>query len=198
VDTHLFQAKDPAGVPAQFTAERPFRAVYCGALIKRKGVHVLLEAWKRLALPHAELTLIGAIHEEIKPALDAFGGPTVKPLGFTREVHKILRQSDVHVFPSECEGSAKTVYEACAAGLAQITTFESGDVVQDGLNGLIVPCNDVDALAAAIRRLYDAPELVRSFSVAARMRAENELTWDHFRERLARAYDLVLRRREDA
>jgi len=198
VDTHLFQAKDPADVPSQFSAERPFRAVYCGALIRRKGVHVLLEAWKRLALPHAELTLIGAIHDEIKPALEAFGGPTVKPLGFTREVHKILRQSDGHVFPSECEGSAKTVYEACAAGLAQITTFESGDVVQDGLNGRIVPCNDVDALATAIRQLYDQPELVRSFSVAARARAENELTWDHFRERLARAYDLVLRRREAA
>lgn len=197
VDTHLFKAKDPADVPAQFSAERPLRAVYCGALIKRKGVHVLLEAWHRLALPHAELTLIGAIHDEIKPALEEFGGPTVKPLGFTREVHKILRQSDVHIFPSECEGSAKTVYEACAAGLAQITTFESGDVVQDGLNGLIVPCNDVDSLAAAIRRLYDAPELVRQFSAAARVRAENELTWDHFRERLARAYDLVLQRQRE-
>lgn len=197
VDTYLFRAKDPAGVPAQFSAERPLRAVYCGALIKRKGVHVLLEAWKRLALPHAELTLIGAVHDEIKPALEEFGGPTVKPLGFTREVHKILLQSDVHIFPSECEGSAKTVYEACAAGLAQITTFESGDVVQDGLNGLIVPCNDVDALAAAIRRLYDAPELVRQYSVAARARAEKELTWDHFRERLARAYDLVLRRQDE-
>jgi glycosyltransferase involved in cell wall biosynthesis len=195
VDTHLFLAKDPAEVPAEFSAARPLRAVFCGAVIKRKGAHVLLEAWRRLALPHAELTLVGAIHDEIKPFLAEFGGPTVKPLGFTREVHKILRQSDVHVFPSECEGSAKTVYEACAAGLAQVTTFESGDVVQDGLNGFIVPCNNVDALASALRRLYHTPELVRQFSAAARHRAETELTWDHFRERLARAYDLVLRRK---
>ena len=197
VDTHLFLPKDPAEVPAAFTAERPLRAVYCGALIRRKGVHVLLEAWKKLALPHAELTLVGAIHDEIKPALEAFGGPTVKPLGFTREVHRILRQSDVHVFPSECEGSAKTVYEACAAGLAQVTTFESGDVVQDGLNGLIVPANDPDALATSLRRLYDQPDLIRRFSVAARERAETELTWDHFRARLARAYDRVLRSRRE-
>jgi glycosyltransferase involved in cell wall biosynthesis len=197
VDTHLFQAKDPAEVPARFSAERPLRAVFCGAVIKRKGAHVLLEAWKNLALPHAELTLIGAIHDEIRPALAQFGGPTVKPLGFTREVHRHLAQSDVHIFPSECEGSAKTVYEACASGLAQITTFESGDVVEDGRNGLIVPCNDVEALAVAIRRLYDAPELVRQFSAAARERAETELTWDHFRGRLARAYDLVLRRHEE-
>jgi glycosyltransferase involved in cell wall biosynthesis len=198
VDTHLFRAKDPASVAETFSAERPLRAAYCGALIRRKGVPVLLEAWRRAALPHAELTLIGAIHDEVKPALDAFGGPDIKPIGFSREVHRILRDSDVHVFPSECEGSAKTVYEACAAGLAQITTFESGDVVQDGLNGLIVPCHDVDALATALRRLYDQPALIRQFSAAARHRAETELTWDHFRARLARAYDQVLSRYADA
>jgi glycosyltransferase involved in cell wall biosynthesis len=195
VDTHLFQPKDAAEVPTVFSADRPLRVIFCGAVIKRKGAHLLLAAWHRLNLPHAELTLVGTIHEEIKPALAEFGGPTVKPLGFARNVHELLRQADVHVFPSECEGSAKTVYEACAAGLAQVTTFESGDVVQDGLNGLIVPCNDVESLMTAIRRLHDNPELVRKFSRAARHRAETELTWDHFRERLARAYSLVLERR---
>lgn len=196
VDTKLFQPKDAASVPAKFSTERPFRAIYCGALIKRKGAHVLLEAWNQLALPHAELVLVGMIHDEIKPFLEKFGGPSVKAVGFTRKVHELLRSADVHIFPSECEGSAKTVYEACAAGLAQVTTFESGDVVQDGLNGLIVPCNDPASLASAIRRLHDNPELVRQFGAAARHRAETELTWDHFRERLARAYDLVLRRRQ--
>ena len=170
------------------------RAVFCGALIRRKGVHVLLEAWHKLSLPHAQLTLVGAVHDEIQPYLSQFGGPSVSAVGFTSCVHEVFRQSDIHIFPSECEGSAKSVYEACAAGLAQITTFESGDVVQDGLNGLIVPCNDVVALANAIRRLYNSPKRILQFGRAARHRAETELTWDHFRERLARAYDLVLRR----
>ena len=119
----------------------------------------------------------------------------MKVPGFVKDVHEVLREADVHIFPSECEGSAKTVYEACAAGLAQVTTFESGDVVQDGLNGLIVPCNNVEAVMAGIRRLYEDPVLIRRFSVAARLRAETELTWDHFRERLARAYSHVLQKR---
>jgi len=195
VDTKLFQPKDATEVPAQFSAARPLRAIFCGALIKRKGVHVLLEAWHKLALPHAELTLVGAVHDEIKPPLAEFGGPSVKVPGFVNDVHEVLRKADVHIFPSECEGSAKTVYEACAAGLAQVTTFESGDVVQDGLNGLIIPCNDVGSLMAGIRRLYDDPALIRQFGVAARQRAEAELTWDHFRERLARAYSQVLQKR---
>ena len=42
------------------------------------------------------------------------------------------RSAAVHIFPSTCEGSAKATYEAAACGLPQITTRESGDVVQDG------------------------------------------------------------------
>jgi glycosyltransferase involved in cell wall biosynthesis len=194
VDTDLFVNDDLPDLPGRFSAQRPMRAVFCGALIRRKGVHILLQAWHKLALRHAQLTLVGAIHDEIRPYLSQFGGPSVNAVGVSSCVHEVFRQFDVHIFPSECEGSAKCVYEACAAGLAQITTFESGDVVQDGVNGLIVPCNDVDALANAIKRLYNSPRRILQFGRAARERAEAELTWDHFRERLAQAYDLVLRR----
>jgi glycosyltransferase involved in cell wall biosynthesis len=193
VDTDLFQKDDAPDLPESFSATRPMRAVFCGALIRRKGVHSLLEAWHTLSLPHAELTLVGSIHDEIKPYLAKFADRSVTAIGFTRSVQEVLRQSDVHIFPSQCEGSAKSVYEACAAGLAQITTLESGDVVQDGLNGLIVRCNDVQALAEAIRYLYNSPSRILEFGRAARRRAEAEFTWEHFRERLAQAYDLVLR-----
>jgi len=178
-------------MPAAFDAARPLRAVFCGALIKRKGAHVLLEAWSRAALPHAEITLVGSIHPEIREALERFGGPGVKAAGFQRDVAPFLREADLHVFPSECEGSAKTVYEACAAGLAQITTAESGDVVSDGLNGRIIPPNDPAALAAALRQLYDDPATISAMRLAARARAVGEFTWDHFRERLGRAYILA-------
>jgi glycosyltransferase involved in cell wall biosynthesis len=194
VDTDLFWNSESADLPTRFSAQRPMRAVFCGTLTRRRGVPVLLEAWRKLSLRHAQLTLAGAIDEEIRPYLSKFGGPSVNVVGFTRCMPELFRQSDVHIFPSECEGSAKCVYEACAAGLAQITTLEASDVVQDGLNGLIVPCNDVVALANAIRRLYNSPKRILQFGRAARQRVETELTWDHFRERLARAYDLVLRR----
>ena len=105
------------------------RAVFCGAVTRRKGIHVLLEAWQKLSLPHAQLTLVGKIHEDMKPYLAQFAGPSVNAVGFSSCVDEVFRQSDVHIFPSECEGSPKSVYEACAAGLAQITTFEAGDVV---------------------------------------------------------------------
>lgn len=172
-----------------------FTAVFVGALIKRKGVHILVEAWKRLKLPHAELWLAGHPHEEIKPFLVDLPA-NVKILGFAKDVENVFRSGSVHVFPSSLEGSAKTTYEAAACGLAQITTREAGDVVVDGLNGVVIPPNDVDALARAIQFLYDRPDLVRRYGAAGRERVVAEFTWDHFRARVLRAYQLVMARQK--
>jgi len=186
----------PRGVDVErFTpGERPphFRAVFSGALIERKGVHHLLEAWHRLDLKDAELWLVGAVHDEMKPFLEKFARPNVKVIGFMPEPEIYLRQSTVHVFPSQCEGSAKVTYEAAACGLPQITTREAGDVVEDGVQGIIVPPADIDALAAAIQQLYDHPEIVERMSRAARQRVVENFTWDHFRDRLLDAYETAM------
>jgi glycosyltransferase involved in cell wall biosynthesis len=167
-----------------------FRAVFVGALIKRKGVHTLIEAWKKLKLRNAELLLAGYPHDEVKPYLQDLPD-NVKVLGFRKDVENVYRAGSVHIFPSSLEGSAKTTYEAAASGLAQITTREAGDVVVDGLNGLLIPPNDVDTLANAIQQLYDRPDLVRSYGAAGRKRVVENFTWDHFRERVLNAYRYV-------
>lgn len=171
-----------------------FIAVFTGALIERKGVHHLLEAWSRLNLKNAELWLVGAVHDEIKPHLTKFAHDSVKVLGFVRAHEKLLQQASIYVFPSQWEGSAKTVYEATACGLPAITTKEAGDVVRDGIDGLIIQPGDVDALSAAIKHLYDHPDVVDQMSKAARQRVVENFTWDHYRERLLDAYDTAIRR----
>jgi len=90
------------------------------------------------------------------------------------------------------EGSAKTIYEAAACGLPMITTREAGDVVRDGVEGIIVQPGDVDAIAAAIEHLYRHPEIVTSMSVAARQRVVENFTWDHYRTRLLGAYERAI------
>lgn len=194
--TKLFRHQRGVDV-ARFTpAPQPpelFRAVFVGALIRRKGVHHLLEAWHRLALKDAELLLVGTVHEEIRAALEQFGGPSVKLAGFVGRVEDCYRSAAVHVFPSSCEGSAKATYEAAACGLPQITTRESGDVVVDGLNGLIIPPEDPDALAAALQRLHADRALAAKMGAAGRERVVAQFTWEHFRARLAEAYRTVPR-----
>jgi glycosyltransferase involved in cell wall biosynthesis len=171
-----------------------FAAVFVGALIKRKGVHHLIDVWRRLALKDAELVLAGTVHDEIRPLLQDAEAASIHVLGFAPRIEEIYRAAAVHVFPSECEGSAKCTYEAAACGLPQITTRESGDVVEHEVNGLIIPPNDPDALAEAILRLYKDRDLCAKFGAAGRQRAVSCLTWDHFHERLLEAYRSVLAR----
>ena len=174
-----------------------FRALFVGALIERKGVHLLLEAWHRLRLPRAELTLVGHVHDEIRPHLARWTGPgsgvTVHLPGTTDRVEAHYQRTTVHVFPSFCEGCAKTTAEAAACGLPQITTRESGDVVRDGVNGRLVPRGDVSALADALAEFYGASaETLDAMRHAARARAVAEYSWDRFRARLLEAYGRAL------
>jgi glycosyltransferase involved in cell wall biosynthesis len=170
-----------------------FRAVFSGALIERKGIHHLLEAWHRLDLKEAELWLVGSVHDEAKPHLKKFWRDNIKVVGFKRDVENYLSQGTIHVFPSQCEGSAKVVYEAAACGLPQITTREAGDVVNNGVEGIIVQPGNVGELAAAILELYRHPETVARMSEAARKRVVDNFTWDHFRARLLIAYEKAMR-----
>ncbi|MEP7015907.1 MAG: glycosyltransferase family 4 protein [Verrucomicrobiota bacterium] len=171
-----------------------FRAIFSGALIERKGIHHLLEAWARLDLKNAELWLVGAIHQEAKPHLQRFWRDNIKTVGFVRDPENYLNQGTVYVFPSQWEGSAKTVYEAAACGLPMITTREAGDVVRDGVEGIIVQPEDVDAIAAALEQLYRHPEIVERMSEAARRRVVENFTWEHYRSRLLGAYEAAIQK----
>lgn len=165
-----------------------FRFGFVGALILRKGVHHLLEAWHCLQLKDAELVLVGSCHDEIKPYLQKYTSPSVIVKGFSSSVAEELRGFTAFVFPSTCEGSAKTTYEAAATGLAQITTRESGDIVVNGENGLVVPANDVNALCEAMLHFYKHPEKLPEMGRKGRERILQNFTWDHYRERLVNAY----------
>ncbi len=165
-----------------------FRAVFVGALVQRKGVHHLLKVWSQLRLPRAELVLAGAAQEEIAPFLREYADDSVKVLGFVSRVEDVYRSASAHIFPSSCEGSAKATYEAAACGLPQITTREAGDVVRDGMEGIVIPADDPEALAAAILRLHADADLRARLGAAARQRAVDTFTWEHFRTRLLEAY----------
>ena len=169
-----------------------FRVIFSGALIERKGIHHLLEAWHRLNLSNAELWLVGSVHAEAKPHLQKFWRDNIKTIGFVQNPENYLNQGTIYVFPSRLEGSAKTVYEAAACGLPIVTTREAGDVVRDSIEGVIVQPGDVDGIARAIEHLYRHPEIVERMSIAARQRVVENFTWDHYRTRLLGAYETAM------
>ncbi|QAU24668.1 glycosyltransferase family 1 protein [Dyella sp. M7H15-1] len=97
-------------------------------------------------------------------------------LGHVEDMVSLLGSVHVVVLPSYREGLPRTLVEAAACGLPLITTDVPGcrDVVRDGVDGLLIPVKDSDALARAIRRLQDDPVLARRLGDAARIKARQQ------------------------
>jgi glycosyltransferase involved in cell wall biosynthesis len=96
-------------------------------------------------------------------------------LGHVDDMMALLGSVDIVVLPSYREGLPKSLVEAAACGLPLVTTDVPGcrEVVSDGIDGLLVPVRDSEAIAQAIRRLLDDPALARRLGEAARIKAQN-------------------------
>jgi len=94
-------------------------------------------------------------------------------LGHVDDMPGLFRSVDAVVLPSYREGLPKGLIEAGACGLPLVTTDVPGcrEVVTDGVDGLLVPARDANALAAAIGRLDESPTLCAKFGIAAREKA---------------------------
>lgn len=98
----------------------------------------------------------------------------VKPLGHIDNVAELLKSVDVMVLPSFYrEGVPRSLIEAAAAGLPIVTTDAPGcrEVVQDGINGFLVPARNSVALADAIRKILADGGLARRMGEASRAKA---------------------------
>jgi glycosyltransferase involved in cell wall biosynthesis len=185
-DTTRFQ-------PLAHAVDRPFRCLFVGLIGFRKGIRYLLDAWRELDLPDAELVLVGAAGPHGEDLLRE-RDPSVRWVGQVPfyEVHRWFQESDVFLFPSLSEGSAMVTYQAMAAGLPVVTTLNSGSVVRDGVDGFIVPPRDPVTLAARIRYLQLNPEERSEMGRAGRRRISETFTWGHYRRRIGAAYQAIL------
>lgn len=132
----------------------PLVFVCTASMTPRKGIHILLRAWKKASLRNCELWLCGGLHfplEEAGVSLDN----SVKMLGYTshKDLAKVYSRASVYVLPSFEEGMARSGLEAMAAGLPMIVTKETGltDVMEEGKHGWVVPSGDENALADTLK-----------------------------------------------
>lgn len=160
--------------------------LFLGSFTSRKGVPILLEAWRRLKTTKARLILAGTgripdgVSRELPTGVSVLGPIKRSALP------ALFSKANVFVFPSLFEGLALVQVEAAACGLPIIGTTASGaeDIVESERTGLIVPAGDVDALARAIDRLIRNPQEVDAMHQAARERAR-QWDWSGYGDRWA-------------
>ena len=149
-------------------------ALFVGDICVRKGIPQLLAAWKKSGVK-GELVLAGEVEASLKPLLAPYlEGHHVKLAGFVFDVGRLYKAADIFVFPTLEEGDPLVTYEAAGCGLPVITTLMGrANIIQHGINGLVVSPFDVDGLAQAISRLANSPDLRSQLARQAAHDAQN-------------------------
>ncbi len=152
--------------------DRPLRVGFIGSAMPHKGVHVLATALQQLPPGGVQCTVFGAGSAPYIAALkeiDRIGALVFHGGYTTTELADLLSAVDVCVVPSLWEDCAPLVVaEAMAARVPVVASHAGGipDFVDDGVDGILVPMGDADALAGALRRFLDEPELLGRMQAA--------------------------------
>lgn len=173
-----------------------FRVIYTGAMSLQKGVHYLLQAFAELNLPNAELWLFGGELPEIMPFFEKYRGH-YRHFGSVpqQKLHEYYAHGSVFAICSIQDGFAQVVPQAMACGLPVITTFNTGasDVVEEAVDGFVIPIRDVDAIKEKILYLYENPEICHQMGQVAKRKVQEGLTWDDYGDFIVEKYLAILR-----
>jgi len=128
-------------------------------------------------------------------ALDLGIADRVRFTGFRRDSARLVAALDVSVLLTYSEGFSNVVLESMAAGVPLLATdiAPNREAVHDGVHALLVPVGDVEATAAALRRLLDDSSLAAALGAAARDRARADFSLEAQGARMASLYERLLR-----
>lgn len=165
----------------EYPSDGVIRFAFISRIMKEKGIDQYLDAAAAIKKKHAntefhvcgfcEPEYDGRLQEEHKKGIVNYHGMIRDVKGFMGEMHCIIHPS---YYP---EGLSNVLLEACATGRPIITTDRSGcrEVVDDGVNGYMIPCQDTRALIKAIEKFIELDwNLKRRMGEEARAKVERE------------------------
>ncbi len=158
--------REPDAVPQRTRPEGRVRFLYAGGIAPQKGLHVLIEAFQRADMP-AELWIAGdtqAFPEYMERLQASAHHPGIRFLGRVArdDLWPLMTEADVVAVPSLWhETFSYLAHEAFMAGVPVLASAVGAlpEIVQHEVNGVLVPPGDVDAWAAALKRLATDPVL---------------------------------------
>lgn len=161
-----------------FTAGE-FILVYPAELNGNKNQGILIEAAALLKNSIPELKLVfageGAMEESYRKKAESLGvSDIVRFYGFCRDIHELIQLADLSVASSIREGLGMNVLEGMAAERPAVAADNRGhrEIIEDGVNGFLVPAGDSAAFADRIEKLYRSPGLRKAMGQKGRRTAE--------------------------
>ena len=161
----------------------------------QKGLRHLIAALPELRLGEPRVLAAfggsGPLESELREQAAALEvGGAIRWLGYVSDVPGFLAALDVYVSPAETEALGIGLIEASAAALPIVATDVggAGEVVVDGVTGVLVPSRDSSSLAHATLALLRDPERARSLGAAARERAVSDFGSERMVDQTARTY----------
>lgn len=182
--------------------------LFAGRILRKKGVHVLLEAFLILAREMSDLALVilggnwtGDLGENAYLRyLHSLCEPVADRVVFTgfvapQEIHRYYLSADLFICPSQWqEPLGRVHYEAMAAGLPIVTMARGGitEIIRDGSNGVVVQdYRNPEALARAVRMLLERPDQASAMAKRARRDVEAKFSFHRVAGELLHHYEEV-------
>ncbi len=179
----------------------PVRLLFPSRLIIEKGIIELLEACKCLWSDNYnfELYIAGEpkddnrsviskeVFEEIK------NNKKIKSLGHVKDMKSLFENIDIVILPSWREGLSRSLIEAAAMKKTIITSNVTGcsQIIDHGINGILVPVNDINGLILAIKLLIHNPELSRKFGEKIREKVLNKFSANIINKQTLEFYETI-------
>lgn len=153
-------------VPSKLADLTEKRAIAVGRFVPQKGFDMLIDAWNLVATRHSDwrLVIIGGGEEQnaLQQQINCLGlTGTVELKASTPHIQEEYMQSSIFVLSSRLEGFGMVLVEAMSCGLPTVSFACSGprDIIQHEKTGLLIPPEDMEALANGICRLIEDKDL---------------------------------------
>jgi glycosyltransferase involved in cell wall biosynthesis len=199
-------AADVAGLRTQLGLDPSRKYVACVARFHPVKDHrTLIEAFASVAAAHhdADLLLVGdgALRPELEQQCrDLNLSSRVRFLGVRHDVADLLRAADVFALTSVSEAASITLLEAMGSGLPVVVTRVGGnpEIVREGVDGFLAARGDAKAIASALVRLLDEPDLATELGASGATRVQSTFRLDQTVDKYYELYSMLAHARRAA
>ena len=180
--TVIPNAINPAFLRMLYEGEREKVILGAGRLNEQKNFPLLISSFAKVAkeFPEYKLRIYGkgSLLESLQNLAKEKGvGDRVEFPGFATNMPEVLEKASMFVLSSDYEGMPNALMEAMASGVPSVSTDCGGGgarfLIEDGVNGLLVPQRDEEKMAEAMRKILSDAELAAKLSQNARKLQEN-------------------------